>query len=132
MNKVVAHFTDGSVVKGVTNDFTPDKALFHIYLAEAPPDSKAVELNAADLKALYFVKDFAGNAEHHERREFDQSRRPIGRKIRVIFKDNEEMVGTTQGYQPGRPGFFLIPADPTSNIERCYVVSSATNNIAFI
>ena len=132
MNKVVARFTDGRVVKGFTSDFAPDKAHFHVHLDGAAPDSKAVELSVADLKSLYFVKDFAGNPKHNERREFDQSRRPIGRKIRVIFKDSEEMVGTTHGYQRGRPGFFLIPADPTSNIERCYVVSNATKNIAFI
>ena len=28
MNKVVAHFTDGRVVKGFTSDFSPEKALF--------------------------------------------------------------------------------------------------------
>lgn len=132
MNRVVAHFTDGRVVKGFTNDFAPDKAIFHVNLNGAAPDAKAVESRTGDLKALYFVKDLTGDPNHIERTEFDQSRRPLGRKIRVIFKDNEEMVGTTQGYQPGRAGFFVIPADSTSNIERCYVVSSATTNIAFI
>ena len=132
MNKVVARFTDGRVVKGLTNDFAPDKARFHVHLDGAAPDSKAVELIAADLKALYFVKDFTGNPKHDERREFDPTRRAPGRRIRVIFADGEEMIGTTQGYQPGRPGFFLVPADTASNIERCYIVSGSTKNIAFI
>ena len=132
MNRVVARFADGRLMKGLTNDFASDKALFHVNLDGEVPGSKAVELRIGDLKALYFVKDLTGNSNHIERREFDQSRRPLGRKIRVIFKDSEEMVGTTQGYQPSRPGFFVIPADPESNIERCYVVSSATKNIAFI
>ena len=132
MNKVVAHFTDGRTVKGFTNDFAPDKAHFHVNLTEPAPDSKVLDMSTADLKALYFVKDFAGNPQHIERAEFDPSLRAIGRKIRVMFKDGEEMVGTTQGYQPARPGFFLIPADLTSNIERCYIVSSSTKNIAFI
>jgi hypothetical protein len=42
------------------------------------------------------------------------------------------MVGTTQGYQPGRPGFFLVPADTGSNTERCYVVAAAAQEISFI
>ena len=42
------------------------------------------------------------------------------------------MVGTTQGYNPGRPGFFLIPADPQSNNERCFVVTGATQEVALL
>lgn len=132
MNKVVARFADGRVVKGLTNDFFPDKALFHISAEAAPALAKAEAFSTGELKALYFVKDFAGNPAHDERKDFDQAQRAIGRKIRVVFKDGEEMVGTTQGYQAGRPGFFLVPADPESNIDRCYVVSSATRNITFI
>jgi hypothetical protein len=50
----------------------------------------------------------------------------------VVFKDSEVILGTTQGYQPGRPGFFIFPADPRSNNERVYVVSSATQEISFV
>ncbi len=132
MNRVVARVSDGRTIKGLTNDFAPDKARFHIAVNESAPEAKAEELVVADLKALFFVKDFAGDSKHNERKEFDQSRRPLGRKIRVIFKDGEELVGTTQGYQRGRPGFFLAPADAESNIERCYVVSAAASSIAFI
>ena len=53
MNKVVARFTDGRVVKGFTNDFAPDRALFHVNVDGAPPASKAEELSTSDLKALY-------------------------------------------------------------------------------
>ncbi|MDD5343143.1 MAG: hypothetical protein PHW12_01840 [Smithella sp.] len=42
------------------------------------------------------------------------------------------MVGTTVGYQKDRPGFFVIPADPDSNNERCFVLSSATLEITLI
>ena len=42
------------------------------------------------------------------------------------------MAGTTQGYQPGRLGFFVIPADPDSNNERCYVVTNATQDVSFL
>jgi len=132
MNKVVARFVDGHMLKGFTNDFMPAKDHFHVALAEAPLGSKPVDVQTKDLKALFFVKEFAGNPQHEERKDFDPSRPVVGRKIRVLFNDGEVVVGTTQGYQPGRPGFFIVPADPNSNIERCYVVSSATREIAFI
>lgn len=132
MNKVVVRFADGRLLKGFTNDFMPAKDHFHVTLAEAPPGSRPVDVQTKDLKALLFVKDFAGNPQHEEHKDFDPSRPPSGRKIKVVFKDGETIVGTTQGYQPGRPGFFLVPADPSSNNERCFVVSSATQEIAFI
>ena len=132
MTKVVVRFADGHMTKGFTNDFLPAKDHFHVTLADAPPGSKPVEVQTKDLKVLFFVKDFAGNPQYDERKDFDSARPLGGRKIRVLFKDGETIVGTTQGYQPGRPGFFLVPADPNSNNERCYVVSSATQEIAFI
>jgi hypothetical protein len=132
MNKVVARFADGRIVKGITSDFIPAKDSFHVAEAMALTGAKPVEIHTKDLKALFFVKDFAGDPQHSERNEFDPAHPVVGRRIRVAFKDGEVLVGTTQGYQPGRPGFFLVPADPGSNIERCYVVSAATQQVSFI
>ena len=132
MNKVVARFTDGRMVKGVTSDFVPAKERFHVADASAAPGSMPTEIQATDLKALFFVKDFAGNPQRGDRNQFDPAHPPVGRRIRVEFKDGEVLVGTTQGYQPGRPGFFLVPADPGSNIERCYVVTAATRDVRFV
>ena len=132
MNKVVARLADGRMVKGMTTDFSPSKDRFHVSVAGALPGTQPVELRTRDLKALFFVKDFAGVPQHVERSEFDPSRPPVGRRIRVKFKDGEVLVGTTTGYQPGREGFFLIPADTNSNNERCYVVAANTLEIGFL
>lgn len=132
MNKVVAHFTDGSIVKGNTSDFVPTKDSFHLTEAAAAPGARPVEIHTKDLKAVFFVKDFAGNPQRAERNEFDPAHPPVGRRIKVVFKDGEVLVGTTQGYQPGRPGFFVVPADAGSNLERCYVVSAATQQVGFV
>ena len=48
------------------------------------------------------------------------------------FADGEVLIGTTQGSQPNRPGFFLDPADDGSNIERCYVVAAAVQEVTFV
>ena len=132
MNKVIARFADGRMVKGMTADFFPNKELFHVSEETAPAGAKPLEINTKDLKALFFVKDFAGDQEHVECNEFDSSHPPAGRQIKVEFLDGEVLVGTTAGYQPSRPGFFVVPADTDSNIERCYVVATSTREVSFL
>lgn len=132
MNKVVAHFTDGRVLKGFTNDFMPAKDHFHVTTTGILGGSKSLDILRADLKALFFVKDFKGDPKHMDVNTFDASRPSAGRKVMIHFKDGEVLVGTTQGYQAGRPGLFVEPADHESNILRCYVVSTATMEIKFI
>lgn len=132
MNKVVARFADGRILKGMTADFIPTKDVFHLNVMNDAVGAKPVEIRKGDLKALFFVKDFTGDPQRVESKEFDPSRPPTGRKIRVEFADGEVLLGTTTGYQPGRPGFFLVPADDNSNIERCYVITAATKSVSFI
>jgi hypothetical protein len=129
--KVVARFRDGRVMKGHTADFIPTKSTFHLTVVDSV-EHKPIAVQHAELKAVFFVKDFKGNPGYNDRKEFDSGKPTAGRKIRVVFKDGETMVGTTQGYQQGRPSFFLIPADPQSNIDRCFIVSSATKEITFM
>jgi len=126
-NRIVARFGDGRLLKGTTADFFPARDVFHVESAE--PGVPPVAVRLADLKALFFVKDLAGNPEHRETNTFPGDRPVQGRKLRVVFRDGEELLGTTQGYAPGRPGFFLVPADPESNIVRCYVVTAATERV---
>jgi hypothetical protein len=131
-NKVVVRYLDGRILKGSTSDFMPNKDSFHL----TPDYSKLGEqihaVNINECKALFFVKDFMGKPDYQDKKEFHTDKTAGGRKIKVVFKDKEILVGTTQGYQPGRPGFFLFPADSESNIERCFVVSAATQEISFI
>lgn len=131
-NKIVLHYEGGKLFKGVTNNFFPNKDTFHLVLMNEPPDSKPLELTITGLKGLFFVKDYFGNPDYHEKKEFDPSKPIVGRKIKILFKDGELMVGTTIGYQKDRQGFFVVPADPDSNNERCFVLSSATLEISLI
>jgi hypothetical protein len=132
MNKVVARFADGRMVKGNTRDFVIGKESFHLEVQGAPLSSKPVLLQIKELKALFFVKDFQGKPQYKPRQEFDAGKPVVGRKIRVLFNDGEEMVGTTNGYQPGRPAFFMFPADQNSNTLRCLVVTASTREITFL
>ena len=132
MNHVVARFQDGRILKGHTNDFLPARPVFHLLSEGSAPTDKPVEIHVPELKALYFVRDFAGDPTHTESNHFDASKPPQGRRVRVEFKDGEILIGTTQGYQPERPGFFVLPADAGSNNERCFVVTSAAKQVVMV
>ena len=132
MHKVVVRLADGRKLKGTTNDFLPGKDTFHLIMPKGPHEGKIVTIPTKDLKALFFVKTYKGNPDHEKQNDFDPTKPPVGRKIKVVFKDGEVLVGTTTGYQPGRPGLFIVPADPDSNNERCYVFATATKSINFI
>ncbi|MEZ5312410.1 MAG: hypothetical protein R2862_01545 [Thermoanaerobaculia bacterium] len=128
-SKVVARYRDGRMMKGITSDFLPARDVFHV----APEDgSPPVTVRHAELKAIFFVRDYAGDASHQPTNEFDESKPIHGRKLRVEFDDGEVIVGTTQGYQPGRAAFFVIPADESSNAQRCFVFAAATKSVDWV
>ena len=130
-NKVVARFQDGRILKGTTLDFIPTRPHFHISPLDAKAGDRGVQVETRDLKALFFVKDFDGTKHYDERKEFLPTEKPAGRVAAVLFKDGEVLMGTTQAYEPTRPGFFLAPADPRSNNDRCFIVTSAVDKVAF-
>ncbi len=129
--KVVARYIDGKRVKGFSQDFFPNKDRLHVYPA-AKPSGDAVEVLLKELKAIFFVKDFAGNYMYNERKEYIQGEKPSGRKVEVTFKDGEVLVGSTLGYDPSRPGFFIFPADPKCNNIRIFAVSKKKKKVRFL
>ena len=82
-----------------------------------------------DLKAIFFVQDFEGNAQYSERKSYGEGEKAQGRKVEVTFADGEVLVGSTMGYDPNRPGFFIFPADPKSNNIRVFAVSSSVKKV---
>ena len=125
-NKVIVRFKDGSLIKGNTNDFFPNKARFHITCM----DGKIEEIDLKDLKAIFFVKNFEGNKDYQKK--YEDTIHGAGRKISVEFTDSESIIGYALGYSPDRQGFFITPADLGSNNERIFVVKSATKNVKFL
>jgi hypothetical protein len=126
-NRVTLHYQEGKIIKGETGDFFPNKATFHLKERESGTTG---EVHIASLKAVFFVKNFEGDAAYFKTN--DGERVGFGKKIRVHFKDGETLVGYTQGYSPARAGFILFPADEMSNNERAFVVHDATEEIAFL
>lgn len=126
MLKLVLHHLNGSLIKGTTTDFAPDRQAFHIKVQET---GRLQKVNTAELKAIFFVKSFEGDQHHIERS--DVERLGFGKKIKVRFKDGETLFGFTTGYSPGRPSFFVFPADPDSNNQRILVLDHSTSAIDF-
>jgi hypothetical protein len=128
INKVVVRYLDGKVVKGTTEDFFPNRANFHL---RPLTGGDALDVYCKELKAVFFVKDFAGDPKRNEARGFERATVDIsrGKKIAVRFKDGELVCGYTLTFLPDRSGFFVVPADPASNNLRIYVLASATREI---
>lgn len=126
-NNLVLHFADGTIRKGTTDNFFPNKEQFHF---REKDNNQVEEIQVSALKAVYFVKTFEGNPGYQEKA--DMERVGFGKKIRVDFNDGETQLGYTQGYTPARSGFFLFPCDPSSNNDRVFIINAATKEVHFL
>lgn len=132
MNKLVARFADGRMLKGMTVDFSMEKDTFHVFAPPPDPGWDRVEVPVDELKALFFVKDFDGDPLHVDRPTIEAPLAVDERLVQVRFKDGETVLGTTQQYRPAQHGFFLTPLDPDSNNLRMFVVDTATEDISYM
>lgn len=128
LTRVVARFRTGEVLKGISQDFTNMRPVFHLQPEEGGA-ARVVKLK--DLKALFFVKSLGGNAKRPDIEGFLQAPMETaqGKKICVLFNDGELLCGHTHSWTPEREGFFLVPSDPGSNNLRIYVMAAAAQKI---
>jgi hypothetical protein len=127
MNRAVVAFLDGRRLKGYLLNFSALKENFKLFPSEPAQHQAGSDIFLKDLKAIFFVKEFAGNP--------DQSRTPSddapkhGRKVVVKFMDGEELSGTTEGYNPQKLGFFMFPLERNSNNLRIFVVNKNVRQV---
>jgi hypothetical protein len=106
----VIHYRDGRTVRGpLETELDPDTDTFH-----ATVDGESMEIAVNELKAVFFLRDPSGTDTGHT----------TGSILAVEFFDGEVIRGRSSGFNPGRSGFFLYPAD-RSKIDKIFVVSSA-------
>lgn len=123
-NKVIAHHTDGTLIKGTTLDFFPTKDKMHV----TDGDGDVHEVQIDSLKAIFFVKDYKGNSDYSDKKGFFVPRAQ-GKKVMVEFLDGEVMFGYTLSYSTKGLGFFMFPGDPDCNNEKVFIVHSATKRV---
>jgi hypothetical protein len=126
---MVVRFLDGTILKGYSQDFHPSRDLFSLWptIDARPADRVIVPMQK--LKAIFFVRDFNGNANYIERKTFAEA--VHGRRIEVTFHDNEVVAGTTLNYRTDGEGFFVNPTDPASNNTRIFVPAGAVRRVRF-
>jgi hypothetical protein len=129
--KVVVHYANGKVIKGFAGDFSPNKDRLHLFPA-TDSTGEAAEVLIKDLKAIFFVRDFAGDPQYNERKTFLEGEKGHGRRLEVLCIDDELFVGSTLGYDAKRKGFFVYPVDPNSNNIRVFIVSSAVKKFRYL
>ena len=130
--KIVARFADGRIKKGCTWDFSPTKRFFHIAIDCDGQPTEMEQLDLADLKAVCFVKTFAGSPDYVERKEFAEGDIPKGPKVEVTFADGEILQGSVLRYKTQELGFFLFPVDPKSNNLALFAVNAAVKKFGYL
>jgi hypothetical protein len=127
--KIVAHFADGTIIKGYNTDFDVTRPSFSL-LPSPDASEQSVSVPLTGLKAIFFVRDLTGNPEYRERKTF-VGPAGSGRRIHITFSDGEMIIGTTHGYRAGGTGFFVTPVDPRANNVRIFAISSAVRQVRF-
>src|SRR5262249_35244214 len=129
-SRIVLRYTDGTLLRGYSNDFSPDRAWLQLSPKAGSLADDRILVPIAHLKALFFVKDLQGDRNRVDDHTFDRA--PSGRKVQVTFRDGEVMTGSTLSYKPNGQGFFVTPAASGSNNIRAYVVTAAIRHIRFL
>ena len=85
-----------------------------------------VLVNLAEVKGVYFVRDF-GDSEELSRKTFATRPRTEGLWVRLRFRDNEVLEGMMPNdlSQVGPEGFLINPPDMRSNIQRIFIPRTA-------
>ena len=130
--KIIVRFVDGRIMKGYTRNFSPNKPTFHVQPANPKVSEETLEVLVQELKAVFFVRDFSGDPNYKEEKQFPEGVKPSGRVVEVTFKDGEQIIGSTLGYDPRRPGFFIFPGDLNWNNLKIFVVSQAVRGVRYI
>ncbi len=123
---VIAGFPDGRCLNGFVFDFLPTREKCWVFPSATPYTGEAQEVGVPQLKHIFFVKEFSG-LQALDSAKFTAVAH--GRRIEVIFKDGERLIGTTEGYSPHRLGFFVLPANSRGNILRVFVVNANVRQV---
>lgn len=130
VNRVVVACLDGQRLKGYVYNFSALKDSFDLVPQENPRQERGTRIDLKNIKAVFFVKDFAGSPDRKRNHAGDSKKH--GRKIEVTCKDGEVMVGMTEGYNPQKLGFFMFPVDEDDNNIRVFVVSKNVTDVKWV
>jgi len=97
-------------------------------------EGRALTVSLAEIKGVFFVREFDGNSQRSERKLFQSRPRMAGLWVQMTFKDQEILEGLLPGnlieFSP--EGFLLTPADLYSNNLKIFVPRSALSEITVL
>lgn len=125
--KIVVHFLDGRLLKGISEDPFSGGETFHL---KELVTNESVAVEIAELKGVFFVKSYQGDPSYQE--SYDEEVGDLDTKLSVRFRDGETIIGLSKGYSPDRTHFWLYPADPRANTEGILVNTLATEAVKVI
>jgi hypothetical protein len=117
------HFRDGRLLKGFASH--PAGSVSSLDVAPLDQRDHPITVRLETVKAIFFVKDFAGDAGYSESKAFTSEEPYRPGRVAFHMEDGEVLVGVVDDYQPDSAGFFLTPVDPRSNNIRCFVGAAA-------
>ena len=129
--KVVVRRLDHEVIKGfvdTTNFLKPDTVEI------LDREGRTVSVPLAEIKAVFFVREFDGNSHRSERKLFQSRPRMAGLWVQMTFKDKEILEGLLSGnlIELNPEGFLLTPADLYSNNLKIIVPRGALSDITVL
>jgi hypothetical protein len=134
--KVVVH-TETEVIKGFMETQQVDNLdeLLLGALRGIPPflrvrrlaSETVEEIQIEQAKAIFYVKEFAGDSTHKDLHFYNRAPLVHGVWIRIEFTDGELMEGLVHNTMRFLydPGFFIRPTDPKSNNRLVYVMKKS-------
>ena len=129
--KVVVRKLDHELIKGFVDSASYLKANAIEMLDR---EGRALTVSLAEIKGVFFVREFDGNSQRSERKLFQSRPRMAGLWVQMTFKDQEILEGLLPGnlIEFGPEGFLLTPADLYSNNLKIFVPRSALSDITVL
>ena len=97
-------------------------------------EGRALTVPLAEIKGVFFVREFEGNSQRSERKLFQSRPRMAGLWVQMTFKDQETLEGLLPGnlIELSPEGFLVTPADLYSNNLKIFVPRSALSDITVL
>jgi hypothetical protein len=125
--KLVLHYKNKKVMKGVTYKLDMNSLGFYLVPVEPMGEQERIYVHFSDLKAIYFVRDFEGKFDPSQA---VQERSAEGQDVRIAFEDGEIIEGwTIHHFDPSCQRFFMFPKEDKGNNISILVERSALKGL---
>ncbi|HPR62613.1 MAG TPA: hypothetical protein PK014_00185 [Thermoanaerobaculia bacterium] len=122
-HQMVVKFLDGTMLKG----FGPFIAPGDLMMDFQDLQNNIHFVDLGKVKAVFYVHSLEGLRQGHPKKRRETQTFASGEKVRVKFKDGEEVIGvmTNPDISKAASGFYVTPTEEGSNNYRIYANRNA-------